>query len=117
MVYGDYYREGATVLALLSLGQLVNVWVGSCGLTLGMTNHQSLYMVISVTSGGFAVVAGSLAVGPFGAVGVAVSAALGLILLSVSMWLAARLTTGVWTHVGLAMLPDLLRRSGGDGRD
>lgn len=117
LVYGDYYRGGATVLAVLSLGQLVNVWVGSCGLTLGMTDHQSLYMVISVVSGGFAVVAGSLAVGPFGAVGVAVTAAMGLVLLSVAMWLAARLTTGVWTHVGLAMLPDLLRRSGGDGRD
>lgn len=117
LVYGDYYRDGATVLALLSLGQLVNVWVGSCGLTLGMTNHQSLYMLISVASGGFAVVAGGLVVGPYGAVGVAVTAALGLVLLSVAMWLAARFTTGVWTHVGLGTIPDLLRRSGGDGRD
>lgn len=117
LVYGDYYRDGATVLAILSLGQLVNVWVGSCGLTLGMTNHQSLYMLISVACGAFAIVAGVLVVGPFGTVGVATASATGLILLSLLMWLGARYTTGVWTHVAPGMLPDLLRRSGSGGRE
>ena len=39
-IYGKYYSEGAYVLSILSLGQLVNVAVGSCGMVLMMTGYQ-----------------------------------------------------------------------------
>lgn len=105
LVYGDFYRGGATVLALLSFGKLTSVWSGSCGLTLQMTGHQTLIMCISILSG-LLFVAGALwAVRDFGAVGVASVAAASVTLQNVLMLLAARWKTGVWTHAALSVGP------------
>lgn len=101
LVFGEYYREGATVLALLSVGQLVNVWAGSCGLTLMMTGHQTAMMRITVFCGITMVALGLVLVGPYGAMGVAVAASAGLILQNIAMWLGVKFTTGMWTHVGV----------------
>ena len=98
LVYGDFYREGAAVLALLTLGKLAAVWAGSCGLTLQMTGNQTLLMWISVVSG-LVFVAGALwAVQGYGAVGVAGVAALSLAFQNLLTVLAARWRTGIWTQ-------------------
>lgn len=99
LVYGDYYRAGWTVLALLSLGQLVNVWVGSCGMVLTMTGHQTTMMVLTVASGILTVAVGLAVVGRYGATGVAAATAVGITLQQILLWLAARSTTNMWTHV------------------
>jgi O-antigen/teichoic acid export membrane protein len=104
LVYGDYYRTGATVLALLSLGQLVNVWTGCCTTTLMMTGHQLAMMTITMVCGSLTIVAILLVVGPYGSTGVAVATAAGLGLRNILMWLGARAATGMWTHAGLAGL-------------
>jgi len=39
-------------------------------------------------------------VGPYGLTGVAVATAVGRALEAVSLWLAAKFTTGMYTHVG-----------------
>jgi O-antigen/teichoic acid export membrane protein len=104
LVYGDYYRTGATVLALLSLGQLVNVWTGCCTTTLMMTGHQLAMMTITMVCGSLTIVAILLVVGPYGSTGVAVATAAGLGLQNILMWLGARAATGMWTHAGLAGL-------------
>ena len=108
-VYGEYYRGGAAVLTLLSLGQLVNVWVGSCGMTLGMTGHQSALMVITVACAAITIVVGLGVVDQYGATGVAAATAGGLTLQNLSMWLAARFTTGMWTHAVIVSLPGLVK--------
>ena len=80
MLHRDYYSEGAIVLALLSLGQLVNVWAGSCTITLMMTGQQNALFFISLicSIGG---VAGYLLLVPtYGAVGAAIIAMSVLIL-------------------------------------
>jgi O-antigen/teichoic acid export membrane protein len=99
LIYGDYYSAAWTVLALLSLGQLVNVWVGSCGMVLTMTGHQVTMMVLMVISGGLTVAAGLLVVGRYGATGVAAATAGGIALQQILLWLAARSSAGIWTHV------------------
>ncbi len=109
LVYGDYYREGATVLTLLSLGRLANTWAGACGLTLVMSGHQALLMAVTGVCGILTVSLALFAAGPYGTTGVAVAAAGGLALQNVSMWLAVRLTTGIWTHISLTALPELAR--------
>jgi O-antigen/teichoic acid export membrane protein len=101
LVYGDYYREGALVLALLSIGQLAVVWSGSCGLTLAMTGHHKAMMVISVLTGIFIVGAALGAVGPYGTTGVAIATSTGLGLQHALMVLAVKRRTGMWTHAGL----------------
>jgi O-antigen/teichoic acid export membrane protein len=102
LVYGDYYRAGAVVLTLLSLGQLVNVWTGSSGITLMMTGHQFVMMAITVVCGAVTIATCLGVVGQYGSTGVAAAAAGGLALQSVSMWLGAKATTGMWTHARLS---------------
>jgi len=112
LVFGDYYAAGATVLALLSVGQLANVWSGSCGQVLFMTGHQALMMSITVVCGTTTVALSVLLVGRLGAPGVAAAASCGLILQNLAMWLATRATTGMWTHAGFEDLARLLRGKG-----
>lgn len=109
IVFGDFYREGAFILAALSVGQLASVWAGSCGVVLVLTGNQVTMMAITAASGGATVVAGLLAVGQFGAPGVAVASAAGLVLQSVAILFGARLTTGMWTHCDFKSIPGLLK--------
>jgi len=40
LIFGQEFTEGATALAILSVGQLVNAAMGSVGLILNMTGHE-----------------------------------------------------------------------------
>ena len=106
LVFGDFYRQAATVLAVLSIGLLVSVWVGSGGFTLMMTGHQVLAMVIATTSAAITATAALVAVGPYGLTGVAVASGGGWAMQNIFMWLATKYKTGMWTHVGYI---DLIR--------
>lgn len=103
LVFGDYYREGATVLTLLSVGQLVTVWAGSCGHTLMMTGYQSVMMGVSSVSGVFLVSGAMLVVRGYGITGVAGVTAAAMIFQAVLMLLLTRRKIGVWTHVSLSV--------------
>ena len=102
IVYGDFYRGGATVLALLSMGQLVNVWAGSCGLTLMMSGHERTLMKITIFSGILNVSGAMLAVQHFGLAGVASVAASAMILQNVFMLFLAKRNVGIWTHAQMS---------------
>lgn len=110
LVYGSYYREGAVVLALLSVGLLVSVWTGSCGLTLQMTGHQKTMMTITTATSILTLAIIFAVVRPYGITGVAVARFMGLTAQNILMWLMVRHRTGMWTHGGLKALPWLLRR-------
>jgi O-antigen/teichoic acid export membrane protein len=109
LVFGDYYRQGATILALLSLAQLVNVWSGAGSAALAFTGHQATMMALAIAGGLITVIAGLGAVGPYGATGVACAAAAGISAYNVVLWLAAKRKTGMWTHVGLSGFSDVIR--------
>lgn len=106
VVYGDFYREGWIVLALLSVGQLAKVWVGSCGMVMTMTGHQILLMVITGASGILILAVGLAVVDQHGATGVAAAMAFGTVLQQVLLWLGAKSATGIWTHVTLSSRVD-----------
>jgi len=109
LVFGDYYTDGATVLALLSIAQLVNVWSGAGSITLSYTGHQATIMTLTVVAGVIVIIAGLTVVGPYGATGVAAAMAAGIATYNVALWLATRLKTGMWTHVGFSGFSDALR--------
>ena len=104
MVYGDFYRTGATVLVLLSLGHLVNAAAGSCGLVLMLTGHQMAMLRISLFSGVLAVLAMLWAAPRYGPVGIAAVAATGMTLQNLLMLVTAHRRTQIWTHVDLRHL-------------
>ncbi len=112
LVFGDFYRQAATVLAVLSIGLLVSVWAGSGEVTLIMTGHQTSAMVIAIISATITAAAGLIAVGPYGLTGVAVASSGGWAMQNIFMWLAAKYKTGMWTHVGYIDLMRSLRTEG-----
>lgn len=97
LIFGEYYSQGWSVLAVLCLGQAVNVLSGSCGMTLIMTGHQGAMMRITLLCGTLAVGGALLLVGQHGALGVAWAATIGLSLQNALMLLAAKRLSGIWT--------------------
>lgn len=104
LVYGEFYRTGGLVLLILSIGQIVNVLVGSCGYVLIMTGHRKTTMFISLTSAFLAIGAGFFLIKQHGVIGLASAYAIALSFQQIAMWLFARLHCKIWTHVGIQYL-------------
>ena len=97
-LFGDYYRQGITVLVFLSIGRLANVWAGSCGLSLMLTGHQKSMMIITIFSATVLVTSALLVADTYGAKGVAAVSCLSMILQNLLMLAFSRIHTGIWTH-------------------
>jgi O-antigen/teichoic acid export membrane protein len=120
-LYGPFYRQGATILFVLSCGRLVAVWTGSCGVTLIMTGHQRVLMYITISFGLLSVVAGALLASQFGAIGIAFATAAVAAGQNLFTLLMAKRRVGVWTNAYLSLRPvvEFIRPSphGGSGRE
>jgi O-antigen/teichoic acid export membrane protein len=99
--YGPFYRQGATILVLLSLGQLIAVLTGPCGMTLAMTGHLRSMMSVTLAAAALSVAGALVLVRPFGPVGVAMATAAGYTLQSLLLLLEAKRRLGIWTHAGV----------------
>jgi O-antigen/teichoic acid export membrane protein len=104
-IFGHFYRQGALVLAILSVARLVAVGTGSCGAALMMTGHQRDMMNLSLFAGVLSVGSEILLAPHFGIVGVAVATALAQTLQNVLMLIFARKRLGIWTHAELSLRP------------
>jgi len=98
LVYGTTYRSGSTVLLILSIGMLANVWTGSCSQVLAMTGHQRHLMTITAVTGVASVIVAIFAVQVWGLIGVAAAVALGRVVQNLVGWLMVYRLTGLWTH-------------------
>jgi len=85
MIYGPSFLQASGILLFLSVGQMVNVWAGSCGLTLMMTGHQIEILVITLLTGFVTTIMALITVQPWGGLGVAGSAMAGMILQNSAM--------------------------------
>lgn len=109
LVFGEFYRSGAVLLAVLSLGQMVGVWAGSGGQALMMTGHQNTMMLVTLTTGLLTITGAIWAVQQYGTIGIAAAAAGGLILQNVVQLLLVRRKVGVWTHASFSGLFSIRR--------
>lgn len=107
LVFGDFYRDAAFVLAVLSVGYLMTMVFGLCVPALYMTGNQSASMVITAVGSAIAIVGGLLVVEPYGIAGVAIAATAGHFTHSLLSFLVAKRRIGVWTHVGFSGLADI----------
>jgi O-antigen/teichoic acid export membrane protein len=103
LVYGDYYRAGASVLVLLSLARLVYAWTGPCGILLIMSGHQGSAMWITVVSS-MVSVAGAFFFVRFGVIGVAASFAAGMAIENICMTVYGVLAIGIKSYMSLRSL-------------
>jgi O-antigen/teichoic acid export membrane protein len=100
LVYGDYYRTGNLVLALLVIAQLINVVTGPCGQLLLMTGFQQSFFKITFIAGGLAIGVSFWLIRPFGYLGAAIGQMTYTIVTTIlAAYLGYRLT-GVKSWVG-----------------
>jgi len=104
IIFGGYYRTGGTILMIFSIGQVVNVLVGSCGYTLVMMGYRRTVMLISLFSAAIALGSGLIFVRSYGAVGLACGFVFALIVQQLAMLVFARYRCGIWTHAGIRYL-------------
>ncbi len=109
IIFGEYYRNGAELLVLLSFGQLALVMAGSCALTLSLTGHQRTALRISLLSAGLLAVAGPLATWLFGLRGLAAAVVAATVTECGLQWAITRKLLGVWTHCAPGELVNMLR--------
>ena len=102
ILFGPEYVHASVVLMILLVGQLANLYVGSCGQLLMMTGNQQALMIISVFVLLFTVVFSALFVGDYGIKGVACVFSGMTIIQSVLTAVSARYFVGIWTF---SMLP------------
>ena len=98
LVYGQHYRSGGLTLAVLSVGQLVNVSAGLCGLVLAMTGHQRVLLRITALTLLATVALLAVAVPGWGAPAAALVAALGLAAQNIWTAAATRRLTGMSSY-------------------
>ncbi|MDO8435044.1 MAG: oligosaccharide flippase family protein [Candidatus Binatus sp.] len=108
-IYGPYYSNAASVLALLGIGECANVISGSCGATLMMTGNHRLMASITIISGLLSVILGAALARDFGANGIAFAYMVNLILSNVMMVFGAHMSTGIWTHASFSRAFELAR--------
>jgi len=77
-IFGDDFGAGATVLAILSVGQFVNVATGSVGYLLIMSGHEKLIRNNTIISAALNLVLNVLLIPRFGIVGAAIASATSL---------------------------------------
>ncbi len=109
LVYGNYYREGALVLVLLSIGLLASVCAGCCGIVLSYTGHQKTQLVITSAASAATLLAMLATAKPYGIAGVALSKTAGQVLQNGIVLVVVKQKTGMWTHVGLRGIYQLWR--------
>ena len=100
LVYTDHYTKAAAVLAVLSIGPLVSVLTGCCGIALSYTGHQKTQMVITIATSAATFIAMLATVKFYGIVGVAIAKTAGQVLQNVIVLLVVKQKTGMWTHIG-----------------
>lgn len=94
-LYGPDLVQGHTALAILSIGQLVNVGMGSVGLVLTMTGHERDALFCIGISGVLNLVLSVLLIPSWGVQGAAVAGSASLILWNILMAFAAYRRLGI----------------------
>ena len=102
IVFGDFYREAYSVLVILTVGKIVNVFTGSPSVLLVMSGNQRLSFYSSLISGFISLFISYCFVEAYGSEGVAAGLSLGLVMHNVIMWLACIYKVGIPTHMSIS---------------
>ncbi len=114
LLYGEYYRSGAMILVILSIGQMINVWTGLSGYTLNMLGYQKLNMYVYATVTIVALLACLVFAERYGALAVATVISAAWAVQNILTVFLARCHTGIWTHASIVLVSkgasDVIRR-------
>jgi O-antigen/teichoic acid export membrane protein len=112
LVYGEYYRSGGWVLALISLGWFVNVATGMRGMVLLLTGHERTQLMITLVAGSFNVILCGIGAVYWNIYGVAVGAMTAMIVQCLAELVFVRRRLGIWTHASVASVSEIKKLTG-----
>jgi len=96
-IFGSQFSEGGVVLAILTVGQFVNVVTGSVQITLNMCGYERLMRNLTAGCAVMLIAANALLIPRWGMVGAAIATSLTFIVQNlIAAWLV-RLRLGIWT--------------------
>ncbi|WP_082388585.1 lipopolysaccharide biosynthesis protein [Cobetia sp. UCD-24C] len=98
-VFGKEFTEGANLLRIIALAQLVNVATGSVGFLLNMTGHEKLMRNISLSCNALGLAMFFILIPLLGSLGAALALAIVLVLQNLIALIF------VWRKLGIWMLP------------
>lgn len=101
VIYGDFYAAGASMLAVLAIGQCINCLTGNSGQVLTMSGHEAVNLIINLTAAVLVVLLGMWAIQEHGVLALAVVIAVVHVFQSIAKWAMAKRLCGVWTHATL----------------
>jgi len=99
LVYGGYYKAGVTVLAVLCIGQIINVILGSPGILLMMSGNERSLMIISSVCGVVGIATSFILIPSMSYLGAGIGLSVGVGLNKIVMWNFCRTRLGVTTHM------------------
>ncbi|CAN5635974.1 hypothetical protein BH24ACT11_BH24ACT11_19800 [soil metagenome] len=112
-VYGDSFAAAAPMLVVLTLGAVSSVLTGMCAVALTMSQHEAVVAKVQWAAVVVRAGLGAILALQFGALGLAVSAAIVTSGLSVTFLLLTRRRLGIWTQPTLRPDLGLMRRTAG----
>lgn len=107
-IFGDFYTDAAMALLILSVAEIFNVLTGACSVTLNMTGHQVHMMSLTVVRAVISVIGGIIVVESYGILGVSIVYGVSLVAYNFSSLILTRKLVGIWTHVGVSKINDIL---------
>jgi len=98
LIYGKAYIGAASTLTVLALGNLVNVFTGSCGQVLIFSGHARQFVILTVVSGAASILISLSLATRFDIEGVAIGQFFGVVGLNYFAWRYSRKVIGIRTH-------------------
>ncbi|MCI0667309.1 MAG: oligosaccharide flippase family protein [Methylococcaceae bacterium] len=95
LLFGHEFKQGSDALVILALAQWFNVATGPAGLLLMMGGHEKLLRKFTVYTWLTNAAAGLLLIPPYGAIGAACSASVGIVMLNILAILGVRKQMGI----------------------
>lgn len=94
-MFGDDFKKGGVLLAILAVGQFINVATGSVGYLLMMSGNERLMRDNTIVVGVVTVILSIILIPTFGAIGAAISTAISMAMLNLGALLL------VWKKMGI----------------
>ena len=102
--FGPSYGAGASALAILCVGQCINLALGQCMVALAMSGEQAVVTKIGIASSIIKIILAAVLGYMLGAIGVAIASAAGTALAKLAGWSAARQRLNIDTSMRLAFV-------------
>ena len=95
-LFGDEFKVAGNLLAIMAIGQFINVATGSVGYLLNMSGHERDFRRVTFFSGPLTVVLSFILIDQYGVLGAAIATAVGLSLQNILALFMVRKRLGFW---------------------